>query len=381
MRRRLPAGVRMYTGDDFNYAELIAGDGAAPQRRAAGHLRRHRTGRQRGAGGAGGRRHGALPRHPGADRAAVAPHLPGADALLQDRRGVHGLAERPPGPLRDGRRPAEHTLAAALRRAVPAGRRGRAARAARPGRGAHAARCWRCTGSTADGRRDARLLRRPPLALDQHRHGAPAARAGLAAAADPGRLRRARHPRRLALARPGRRCRTAGHGAHAARARHRSCRATAAAACSPTPAPADDNLRALDEACALGAPCLVLVVGALPGALAGAARHKDIASARAQVQDGIAALLAQARAARHAAGHRAAAPDVRRRPRLHQHAGAGAGRVRRAGPRAQRRARRGGRRLPRLVGPEAAAADRPRRARAAAGLPCLRLAARPRATC
>ena len=26
MRRRLPAGCRMYTGDDFNYAELIAGD-------------------------------------------------------------------------------------------------------------------------------------------------------------------------------------------------------------------------------------------------------------------------------------------------------------------------------------------------------------------
>jgi hypothetical protein len=26
MRRRLPTGVRMYTGDDFNYAELIAGD-------------------------------------------------------------------------------------------------------------------------------------------------------------------------------------------------------------------------------------------------------------------------------------------------------------------------------------------------------------------
>lgn len=27
MRRRLPPGVRMYTGDDFNYAELISGDG------------------------------------------------------------------------------------------------------------------------------------------------------------------------------------------------------------------------------------------------------------------------------------------------------------------------------------------------------------------
>jgi hypothetical protein len=27
MRARLPAGVKMYTGDDFNYGELIAGDG------------------------------------------------------------------------------------------------------------------------------------------------------------------------------------------------------------------------------------------------------------------------------------------------------------------------------------------------------------------
>ncbi len=37
MRRRLPPGVRMYTGDDFNYAELIAGDGvgaAANQRQS-----------------------------------------------------------------------------------------------------------------------------------------------------------------------------------------------------------------------------------------------------------------------------------------------------------------------------------------------------------
>lgn len=31
MRRRLPAGVRMYTGDDFNYPELIAGDGVGPE--------------------------------------------------------------------------------------------------------------------------------------------------------------------------------------------------------------------------------------------------------------------------------------------------------------------------------------------------------------
>ena len=44
MRRRLPQGVRMYTGDDFNYAELIAGDEQGLFRRAARHLRRDRAG-------------------------------------------------------------------------------------------------------------------------------------------------------------------------------------------------------------------------------------------------------------------------------------------------------------------------------------------------
>lgn len=58
----------------------------------------------------------------------------------------------------------------------------------------------------------------------------------------------------------------------------------------------DDNLRAVDEACALNASCLVLVVGGLPGALGGRAVHKDIALSRNQVFDGIAALLEYARA-------------------------------------------------------------------------------------
>ncbi len=57
----------------------------------------------------------------------------------------------------------------------------------------------------------------------------------------------------------------------------------------------DDNRRALDEACTLNAPCLVLVVGGLPGALTGKAAHHDIVSARDQVNEGIAALLADAR--------------------------------------------------------------------------------------
>ncbi len=57
----------------------------------------------------------------------------------------------------------------------------------------------------------------------------------------------------------------------------------------------DDNRRALDEACTLGAGCLVLVVGGLPGALEGRTAHRDIAAAREQVSEGIAALLDDAR--------------------------------------------------------------------------------------
>jgi sugar phosphate isomerase/epimerase len=53
----------------------------------------------------------------------------------------------------------------------------------------------------------------------------------------------------------------------------------------------EDNRRAIDEAKALSSPCLVLVVGALPGALTGRAAHKDIQAARAQVFDGIEASL------------------------------------------------------------------------------------------
>ncbi len=57
----------------------------------------------------------------------------------------------------------------------------------------------------------------------------------------------------------------------------------------------EDNRRAIDEARTLDAPCLVLVVGALPGALEGRPAYKDIARARSEVHDGIAATLAYAR--------------------------------------------------------------------------------------
>jgi len=54
----------------------------------------------------------------------------------------------------------------------------------------------------------------------------------------------------------------------------------------------DDNRRAVDEAKALDALCLVLVAGALPQySRPGSTPSKDIAAARAQVDDGIAELL------------------------------------------------------------------------------------------
>jgi len=61
----------------------------------------------------------------------------------------------------------------------------------------------------------------------------------------------------------------------------------------------DDNRRAVDEATALGASCLVLVVGGLPQySRPGSAPSRDIWGAQAQVEDGIAELLAYARAAK-----------------------------------------------------------------------------------
>ncbi|MEP9354709.1 sugar phosphate isomerase/epimerase family protein [Xanthobacter sp. KR7-65] len=60
----------------------------------------------------------------------------------------------------------------------------------------------------------------------------------------------------------------------------------------------DDNRRAVDEAAALDAPCLVLVVGGLPHfSRPGSAPSRDIGAARAMVEDGIAALMEHARAA------------------------------------------------------------------------------------
>lgn len=57
----------------------------------------------------------------------------------------------------------------------------------------------------------------------------------------------------------------------------------------------EDNRKAIDEAKLLGAPCLVMVVGSLPGALQGSPASTNIGLARAQVFDGMSATLEYAR--------------------------------------------------------------------------------------
>ena len=197
MRRRLPAGVRMYTGDDFNYAELIAGDGV-----------------------------GAAPTHQHSDALlgifdAIAPAASAALAALSagDEARFHAILA-PTVPLsrhifkaptrfyktgvvfmawinghqdhfvmvggQQSTRSLPH-FAELFRLADAAGLIEQPDLAVEPHEDA--------AGAARQSTADARLLDRPPLAVDQHRHGAQAARRGLAAARHPRRLRRARHPR------------------------------------------------------------------------------------------------------------------------------------------------------------------------------------------
>src|SRR5262249_31773437 len=61
----------------------------------------------------------------------------------------------------------------------------------------------------------------------------------------------------------------------------------------------DDNRRCVDEAKALGASCIVLVVGGLPQySRPGSRMSKDIAAARAQVEDALAEMLDYAKQVR-----------------------------------------------------------------------------------
>ena len=121
MRRRLPQGVRCYTGDDFNFAELIAGDEQGYSHALLGIFDAIAPAAS-----------AALAAHARGDMdeywrifeptvPLVAPSVQGADALLQDRNRVSRLPQRPPVAFRDGRRPGERPCAAASGRGFQAG--------------------------------------------------------------------------------------------------------------------------------------------------------------------------------------------------------------------------------------------------------------------
>ena len=146
LRERLPEGVRMYTGDDFNYPELIASgsdallgifDAIAPVAAAALHALDDGDTRS-------------LRRAARAHRPAQPPHLQGADAVLQDRRRLPRLPQRPPAALPDGRRAGEWPQRAPPRRAVRARRPGRPAAPTPSSRARGCGRCsrWRASRSS-----------------------------------------------------------------------------------------------------------------------------------------------------------------------------------------------------------------------------------------
>ena len=140
MRRRLADGVRMYTGDDFNYAELIAGDDQGYSDALLGIFDAIAP--------AASAALVALAKNDGKTfHDILAPTVPlsrhifrSAHALLQDRRGVHGLSQRPSGSFHHDRRTGKRALDAASRRDFPACGCGRPAARSRARDRAHAGR-------------------------------------------------------------------------------------------------------------------------------------------------------------------------------------------------------------------------------------------------
>src|SRR5262249_4081612 len=250
--------------------------------RCAGRARKGRPGRIR--------------THPRTDRSALAPRVPRSHAVLQDRRRLPRLAQWPPGTLRHDRRPAERPRPHASRGAVRARRRGRASARPRARLPPHAEPSGR-----------ARLQRLELLAMDSPRQEllsintatlrkqwalpdiiSGCARRGIRfvspwrdQVAQAGLKETARRLRDSGVALSGY-CRGGMFPAVDRQARKLAL---------------DDNRRAVDEALALGAPCLVLVVGGLPRSREGTVESKDLAGAREMVRDGIGELLDYARPA------------------------------------------------------------------------------------
>ena len=276
MRRRLPEGVRMYTGDDFNYPELIAGDDQGYSHALLGIFDPIAGGGRAGAGPARRRR-------PGGYRTTFAPTVPLSRHIFRAptrfyKTGVVFMAyltgHQDHFTMIGGQESARSTLHLAeivrlandarlfadpdaCRRAGPAGlRRARLGRAgmipARPDFAQHRDR--------------ARAMepRRVHRGLPRHGIG------GIAPWRD--------KLQEVGIEAGARTIRAAGLTVTGL------CRGgwfTAEGAL--TQAVIDDNRRAVDEAAEIGAACLVMVVGGLPQG------SRDLPGARAMVEEGLAA--------------------------------------------------------------------------------------------
>ncbi len=143
LRAALPDGVKMYTGDDFNYADLIEGDGKHVSHALLGIFDPVAPAACRSAPAPRGRRQRRLSRDPRPDGRAVAKNLRGADAVLQGRRRLPRLAERFPGSFPHDRRHGIGPRHRPLRRDLPARRQSAAARRSGPRRRPDAPACRR----------------------------------------------------------------------------------------------------------------------------------------------------------------------------------------------------------------------------------------------
>ena len=339
------AGVRMYTGDDFNYAELIAGDGGSghsatrcsasstrSRRRRARRWPRSPRATARASTRSSRRRCRCRATSSRRRRASTRPassSWPGSTATRSISRW--SAASRARASLLH--------LAELFRLADAAGllERSRA-------RGARACgRCSRCTASTAE-LSDARLLAADHRWLSintatvraQWRAAAPtsstAARAAASARSRRGATR-SRRPGSSDVARA-----SATHGLELSG----YCRGGMFPA--PTPRPARRARRQPPRrrrgAGRSARPAWCWSSAACPARSHGTAGTRTSPARATRCATASRELLEYARARRHAARHRAAASDVRRRPRLRQHDGAGARPVRRARPGRTRRARR-----------------------------------------
>ena len=345
VRARLPARRHAVHRRRLPLRRPHRGRRPAALRRAARRLRRPRPDAVGGDPGARRRRPGAVPRDPRPHRGAVPAGLRRADLLLQDRRRVPVVAERPPARVHDGRRPARGAQPAPPVALVRLADRGRRARAPGARRGAAGTACLALHGvptAVTRCRRPARLsLNQATIKYADLPDGAagdrgrgmeaiglwrePVAEVGLATAA-------------AMLADSGLRVSRLCRGGFftAADERRAAPRSTTTAARSTRPRRSPRRARRLGAV-------LVLVAGGLPE---GAATCRRPGAGRATPS----ATSRRRRRRRRDARDRAAAPDVRRRPRRGLDPRPGA-RHRGAVPgRAGRRRRR---HLPRLVGPAA----------------------------